>query len=54
MKRQYDIQFKIDAAKLVDEQGYTVPETRGTFGCTNSEYYPVGEAVSPRQTGARS
>ena len=25
--RQYDIQFKIDAAKLVEKQGYTVPET---------------------------
>ena len=26
MKRQYDTEFKIDAAKLVAEQGYSVPE----------------------------
>lgn len=32
MKRQYDIEFKIDAAKLVDEQGYSVPETGERLG----------------------
>ncbi len=32
MKRKYDIEFKIDAAKLVDEQGYTVPETGEQLG----------------------
>jgi len=32
VKRQYDIQFKIDAAKLVDEQGYSVPETGERLG----------------------
>ena len=30
--RQYDIQFKIDAAKLVEKQGYTVPETGERLG----------------------
>ena len=32
MKRQYDIEFKIDAAKLVAEQGYTVPEAGERLG----------------------
>ena len=32
MKRQYDIEFKIDAAKLVAEQGYSVPETGERLG----------------------
>ena len=32
MKRQYDIEFKIDAAKLVAEQGYSVPEASERLG----------------------
>lgn len=32
MKRQYDIEFKIDAAKLVDDQGYTVSEAGERLG----------------------
>ncbi len=32
MKRQYDIGFKIDAAKLVADQGYSVPETSERLG----------------------
>lgn len=31
-KRQYDMSFKIDAAKLVAEQGYTVPEASERLG----------------------
>lgn len=32
MKTQYDIEFKIDAAKLVAEQGYSVPEAGERLG----------------------
>ena len=32
MKRQYDIEFKMDAAKLVAEQGYNVPEAGERLG----------------------
>ncbi|MCA9838993.1 MAG: transposase [Trueperaceae bacterium] len=32
MKRQYTIEFKIDAAKLVEDQGYSVPETSERLG----------------------
>ena len=32
MKRQYDIEFKIDAAKLVAEQGYSVTEASERLG----------------------
>lgn len=31
-KRQYDMGFKIDAAKLVDEQGYSVAEASQRLG----------------------
>lgn len=36
MKRQYDIEFKIDAAKLVAEQGYSVPETGERLGVSTA------------------
>lgn len=31
-KRQYEMSFKIDAARLVDEQGYSVPEASERLG----------------------
>lgn len=31
-KRQYEMSFKIDAAKLVEEQGYSVPDASGRLG----------------------
>ena len=30
--RQYEVAFKIDAAKLVEDQGYSVPETSARLG----------------------
>ena len=36
--RQYDIQFKIDAAKLVEKQGYTVPETGERLGVPTANW----------------
>lgn len=32
MKRQYDIEFKIDTARLVADQGYSVPEASERLG----------------------
>ena len=32
MKRQYGVEFRIDAAKLVAEQGYSVPEAGECLG----------------------
>ena len=32
MKRQYDTEFKIDAARLVADQGYSVPEASERLG----------------------
>lgn len=31
-KRQYEVEFKIDAAKLVEDQGYTVGEAASRLG----------------------
>ena len=35
-RRQFDINFKIDAAKLVEEQGYSVPETAERLGISKA------------------
>lgn len=32
VKRQYEVEFKIDAAKLVEDQGYTVREAADRLG----------------------
>ena len=39
-KRQYDVEFKLDAARLVEDQGYTVKEAAERLG--------VPEANLPR------
>ena len=49
-RREYDTEFKIDAAKLVDEQGNSVPETGERLGVTANitrrvQQYRQGELV---------
>lgn len=38
-RREYDMSFKLDAVRLVEEQGYSVPEASKSLGISNTNLY---------------
>ncbi len=38
-RREYDMSFKLDAVRLVEEQGYTVPEAAESLGVSKTNLY---------------
>jgi len=38
-RREYDMSFKLGAVRLVEEQGYSVPEAAKSLGVSNTNVY---------------
>jgi len=52
--RQYEVEFKLDAVRLVEEQGYSVPEAAQRRTSPNGSHSPQRQGLSVSESRLRA